>query len=161
MCCRVADNSVISMTSTIPSPDPGTPPTDSVTPARSVSWLLAGILGVVALIRPVVRIVASESGYELSPVFPILLTLGITVVWIIAVVTSRTGSPVLTLVAAGLVYGVLSIALSGILSPILDGELQGPLANPVAIVPVLLVNALWGLVAGLLALFATKLRPSV
>ena len=155
MCCRVADNSVISMTSTIPSPDPGTPPTDSVTPARSVSWLLAGILGVVALIRPVVRIVASESGYELSPVSPVLLTIGITVVWIIAVVGSRT------LVAAGLVYGVLSIALSGILSPILDGELQGQLANPVAIVPVLLVNALWGLVAGLLALFATKLRPSV
>ena len=43
----------------------------------------------------------------------------------------------------------------------LDGELQGPLAHPVAIVPVLLVNALWGLIAGLLAVSAAKLRTRV
>ena len=128
---------------------------------RQLNWFLVLILGVIALARPLVRIIASASDREISPVVPILLTLGITVVWIIAVVTSGTASPVLTLVTAGLVYGVLSIALSGILSPILDGELQGPLANPVVIVPVLLVNALWGLIAGLLAVSAAKLRTRV
>ena len=46
---------------------------------------------------------------------------------------------------------MLAIALSGIVSPLKDGELQGPLANPTAIVPVLAVNALWGLLTGLVA----------
>lgn len=163
MCLWKSRNSVMSMSYPTTSPEPMRNPTGSaspVSPARSVNWFLACVLGVVALIRPVVRIVASESGYEVSPVLPVLLTIGITAVWIIAVVSARAASPVLTLVVAGLVYAVLSTVLSGILSPILDGELSGPLANPIAIVPMLLINALWGLVAGGIArIFQRRVSP--
>jgi hypothetical protein len=65
---------------------------------------------------------------------------------------------VLTLVCAGVVYGVLSIVLSGILSPILTGQLQGPLAMPFAIIPVLAVNAVWGLITGVIALLVRRAR---
>jgi hypothetical protein len=82
----------------------------------------------------------------------------VTAVWVLVVGLGRVAQPVLTLVGAGLAYGVFAIALSGILSPILSGELQGPLAMPIAIVPMLLVNALWGLVAGGLALLVARVR---
>ena len=66
----------------------------------------------------------------------------------------------LTLAFAGLAYGVLSIVLSGILSPILTGELQGPLATPFAfaVVPVLVVNGVWGVVTGVIALAVMRMR---
>ncbi|HIW90652.1 MAG TPA: hypothetical protein H9870_03190 [Candidatus Corynebacterium avicola] len=128
----------------------------------SVNWLLACALGVIALVRPVVRILATQTGYELTPAVPALLTLGITVVWVVAVASSRSTAPVLTLVVAGLVYAVLAMAMSGVLSPILDGELSGPLANPVAILPTLLVNAGWGLIAGTISLiFRRRVSPLV
>jgi hypothetical protein len=65
---------------------------------------------------------------------------------------------VLTLVVVGLTYAVLSMLLAAVLSPLLTGEAQGPLANPVAIVPVLLTNAVWGALAGLLALAVRRAR---
>jgi hypothetical protein len=37
-------------------------------------------------------------------------------------------------------------------------ELQGPLATPVAIVPVLLTNAIWGLATGAIALLVHNLE---
>jgi hypothetical protein len=66
--------------------------------------------------------------------------------------------PVLTLVAAGLVYAVLATILSAILSPILNGNLEGPLAMPFSIIPLLLTNALWGLITGALALVIQRSR---
>lgn len=159
MCCCSGRNSVMAMT-----PSPSTSPSPSSTSAPStttVNWLLACALSVVALIRPVVRIIATQAGYELSAAVPVLLTLGITVVWVVAVVSARTPSPVLTLMIAGVVYAVLSTVLSGVLSPIPDGEFSGPLANPVAIFPMLLINAGWGLVAGGIALtFRRRVSPT-
>lgn len=158
MCVPWFRLSVLTMTSSPTfSGSPSHSPNTSAS-TGSVNWLLACALGVVALARPVVRIIATQAGYELSPVIPALLTLGITVVWVVAVISARSTAPVLTLVVAGLVYAVLAMAMSGVLSPILDGELSGPLANPVAILPTLLVNAGWGLVAGTISLI---LRPRV
>ncbi|GAA4666331.1 hypothetical protein [Kineococcus glutinatus] len=62
------------------------------------------------------------------------------------------------LVAAALVYGVLSIVLSGVLSPLLTGELRGLLATPAAIVPVLVVDVVWGLACGGIALALQRRR---
>ncbi|MGO1950028.1 MAG: hypothetical protein ACTH1D_10350 [Mycobacteriaceae bacterium] len=132
--------------------------TNTEQPTRSLNWFLILVLGVFALLRPLVRIIASQADVDVPAVVPALLTLGITVVWVAVVVSSRAESPVLTLVLAGVTYAVLAMLLSGVLSPILDGELDGPLANPVAIVPVLLVNALWGLTAGGLALLLLRAR---
>ncbi|WP_028662183.1 hypothetical protein [Saccharomonospora iraqiensis] len=129
-----------------------------MTDIRSLNRPLILGLGTLALIRPLTRVVESQLGIEHHPAVTISITVVITVVWIAAVGLTRNTAPVLTLVLAGLVYGVLSIALSGVLSPILSGSLRGPLANPVAIIPVLATNAAWGLVAGSLALALQRAR---
>jgi uncharacterized protein with PQ loop repeat len=130
----------------------------AMTNLRSLNWPLIIGLGALALIRPATRIVESQLDIENPAAVPIILTIGISIVWIIVVGLSKNAAPLLTLVFAGLVYGVLSIILSGILSPIIDGHLDGPLANPIAVVPVLLINGVWGLAAGALALVVQRAR---
>jgi hypothetical protein len=66
--------------------------------------------------------------------------------------------PLLTPVAAGVAYAVAALVLSGVLSPVLTGELRGPLARPQAILPMLLVNGVWGAVCGVCALGVRRLR---
>jgi hypothetical protein len=128
------------------------------TTVKALNWPLILGLGTTALIRPLVRIVEDRSEADLSPLVPIVMTLCITMVWIAAVGFTRVREPLLTLVCTGLTYGVLAILLSAILSPILTGHLDGPLAHPIAIVPVLIVNAIWGLVAGAIALGIQRAR---
>lgn len=124
---------------------------------KSLRWPLVLGLGAFGLVRPVLNItgVAEDLG---KPLTPVLATIGISLVWIVAVGLARVAEPVLTLVFAGIAYGVFAIIVSAILSPILLGELHGPLANPASIVGVLAVNALWGLITGLLALGVRRLR---
>lgn len=114
-------------------------------------WPLIAGLGALALVRPLTSVIQHQLGIAGSPAIPISITVLISAVWVLAVGLSRVASPLLTLVLTGLLYGVLSIVLSAVLSPLLSGRLEGPLAHPFAIVPVLGVNALWGLVAGALA----------
>lgn len=125
---------------------------------KSLQWPLILGLGALALVRPLVSIVEHQLDVSGSPAVPIVITLVISAVWIAVVGLSKTAHPVLTLLFTGLTYAVLSIILSGILSPILTGELQGPLAMPIAIIPVLLTNAVWGLMTGGLALLLQRLR---
>ena len=125
---------------------------------KQLHWPLIIGLGVLALVRPLIRIVADRVGVTEGPVVPVLITVAISLVWVLAVGLTRVQHPVPTLVAVGMTYAVLSILLSGILSPLLTGELQGPLAQPSAIIPVLVVNVLWGLAAGALALLVRRLR---
>ncbi len=136
----------------------GRDPRGMTSPPARLSPLLVLGLGLIALVRPLASIVVEQSGHELDAVPRLLLTAAITLVWVAAVGLSRAPRPVLTLVLAGTVYAVAAIALSGILSPLLLGHLAGPLAQPLAIVPMLLVNAVWGLIAGLLALGVRHLR---
>ncbi|WP_293698806.1 hypothetical protein [uncultured Agrococcus sp.] len=125
---------------------------------RTLHWPLIVGLAILALVRPLTRIVAEQAGTELLPGVPILLTILVSAAWISIVGFSRNESPLLTLSFAGTAYAIFAIALSGILSPVLNGELQGPLANPIAIVPMLLLNAAWGLAAGALAMLVQHLR---
>jgi len=125
---------------------------------KPLQWPLILGLGALALIRPLVSIVESQLGVTDPPAVPIIITVVISAIWIAVVGLSKTPRPVLTLLLVGLTYAVLAIILSGILSPILTGELQGPLAQPFAIIPVLLTNAIWGLIAGGLALLLQRAR---
>ncbi len=128
---------------------------------RNLNWPLILGLGGLALVRPITRIVEDQLGLQASPWTAIGLTIGISVVWVAMVGLRDVTRPVLTLVATGLVYAVLSIGLSAVLSPLLTGELQGPVAVPIAIVPVLATNAAWGALAGCLALAVqSMLRPA-
>lgn len=124
----------------------------------SLNWLLILGLGFLALARPITNTVLDQIGVDLGPLVPLGWTAIISLLWIAAVGLTRTASPVLTLVLAGLVYGVSAIVLSGILSTLLLGQLHGPLTNPIGIVAVLITNALWGLVTGAIALVVQRAR---
>lgn len=117
-----------------------------------LSWPLIVLLGVLALVRPVLSITGLMEVLG-RPWAPVAATVVISIVWLAAVVWRRDARPVLTLTCAGLVYGVLAVVLSAVLSPVLHGQLMGPLASPggVGVVMVLVVNAAWGAAVGLLA----------
>jgi hypothetical protein len=125
---------------------------------KNLHWPLVLGLGALALVRPLIRIIIDPTGMADAPALAVTVSLLISVVWIAVVGWTNVAHPVLTLVCAGLVYGAASIVLSAVLSPIITGELRGPLAMPFTIVPVLLTNAIWGLVAGLLALLVRRAR---
>ena len=124
---------------------------------KNLRWPLVVGLGVIALVRPLMSILGLMDRLG-RPAAPLLATLAISILWIAVVGLSRVERPVLTLVFAGIVYGVLSIILSGILSPILTGQLQGPLATPFAVIPLLVVNAIWGAVTGAIAQLVQQVR---
>lgn len=135
----------------------GPAPGPARSPLQDLSWPLVLGLAAVGLVRPLFSILGLSDALG-RPATPVLLTALITAVWALVVGFSRVRRPVATLVAAGLVYAVAAILLSLVLSPILDGHVEGPVANPFAIVPMLLTNAVWGLVAGGLALALQRAR---
>lgn len=122
-----------------------------------LNWPLVAGLAVVALVRPLFSITGLSDALG-KPATPVVLTVLISLAWILAAGLTRVREPLLTLVAAGLGYAVASILLSAILSPILTGHLQGPLAAPIALVPVLITNVIWGAVCGALALGLRRMR---
>lgn len=124
---------------------------------QRLHWPLVLGLAAVALLRPLFSIVGLSDALG-KPATPLLLTAFISAVWVLAVGFSRVREPVATLVATGVAYAAFALIISGILSPILDGELSGPLATPIAIIPLFVTNALWGLIAGLLALAIQRAR---
>lgn len=130
---------------------------DTTTRSDHLHWPLIIGLGALALIRPLFSIVGLTDVLG-QPATSLTLTALITLAWVGAVGFSRVRRPVATLVAAALVYAVLAALLSTILSPVLDGELQGPLTNPFGIVALMITNAVWGLVAGVLALAVQRAR---
>jgi hypothetical protein len=120
-----------------------------------LNWPLIGLLTVIALVRPMFSIVGWADALG-KPATPLILTGAITLAWVLIVGLARVAYPVPTLVAAGLGYAVATIVISAVLSPLLTGELQGPLAMPLAIIPLLITNAIWGLIAGALALLVQR-----
>ncbi|MEV5437196.1 hypothetical protein AB0K80_14440 [Streptomyces sp. NPDC052682] len=127
---------------------------------RRLNRPMVAALTATALVRPLFSITGLSESLG-KPATPLLLTVLITLAWVLAVGLTRVPEPVLTTVAAGLGYALAALVLSAVLSPLLDGELRGPLAHPQAIVPLFLVNALWGAFCGVCALGVRRLRSSV
>jgi hypothetical protein len=113
-------------------------------------WPLIIGMGALALLRPFLSITGIMDRLE-RPLGPILLTLLISLAWLLIVIYVRAEQPLLTLIYTGLAYGVFAIVLSALLSPILTGRFSGPLTNPYAAVSVLITNAIWGGIIGLCA----------
>ncbi|MNI47597.1 hypothetical protein D3C73_1021270 [compost metagenome] len=107
-------------------------------------------LGALALVRPVMKMtgVMDLIGQQFGS---ILMTILISLAWLVIVWAKRVTHPVAILVGAGLSYALFAILLSGIASPIIDGKLQGPLTNPLALVSVFVTNAIWGFLVGFIA----------
>jgi hypothetical protein len=125
---------------------------------KQLHWPLIVGLGALALIRPVLSITGLMDGLG-RPFGPVLITILISLAWLAIVVLVRVRQPLLTLICAGISYGVFAILISAVVSPVLTGQLSGPLTNPIAVVAVLLTNAIWGAVVGVCALALHALAP--
>lgn len=114
------------------------------------NFLLILGLGALALIRPLMKMIGFMEiiGQQFGA---ILMTILISLAWLVIVVKRKVPNPITVLVFSGMSYALFVIILSGILSPILLGNLQGPLTNPLAIVSVFITNAIWGFVIGRIA----------
>lgn len=124
---------------------------------REINWPLLIILGVLGLARPLARI-TFEGTHLPAAVIALSMTGLVTIMWAMGLGLARAANPLLGGIITGLVYAIGATILSGILSPILNGHLDGPLAHPWAIMPMLLINALWGGLAGALALLVRRMR---
>lgn len=132
--------------------------TDTQQPVlATIGWPYAIGLGLFALVRPIASITRLDDLVG-RPALPILLTVAISLVWILVVGLSRVRRPFLTLVAAGAVYAVAATLMSAPLSLAITGELQGPLTNPFAVVSVLITNLAWGAAAGGIAVLVQRVR---
>lgn len=110
---------------------------------QNKNFMLA--LGLLALARPLMKIVGFIDILGNEVIGSLLMTLFISLVWIGITVKKELENPVQVLVGAGVCYAILISIGSGILSPLLDGTLQGPLTNPIALINVFLTNIIWGL----------------
>ena len=124
---------------------------------KKLNWGLIATLSFIALIRPVMSMLGISEAIG-KPVASITATIIISLVWIIAVVFRQEPQPIRTLIFVGIGYGILAIVISGILSPILTGHLQGPLTNPFALIGVLMTNAIWGVITGVIAHGVLKIK---
>lgn len=109
-------------------------------------------LGAFALIRPIMKITGIIQLFEDEQFGSILMTILISLVWLIVVVKKQSQHPVRILVFSGVSYALFATILSAILSPILNGQLQGPLTNPLALIGIIVTNIIWGLILGVIAM---------
>ncbi|RED34931.1 hypothetical protein [Paenibacillus sp. VMFN-D1] len=118
--------------------------------AAKLSLPLIVGLGALAMIRPIMKMTGLMDliGQQFGS---ILMTVLISLAWLIIVIMKKVTDPVRTLVLAGVAYALFAIIVSGVMSPILTGHLQGPLTNPFAFVSVFITNAIWGLIVGAIA----------
>ncbi|MET3547230.1 hypothetical protein ABID47_003846 [Paenibacillus favisporus] len=118
--------------------------------AAKLSLPLIVGLGALAMIRPIMKMTGLMDliGQQFGS---ILMTVLISLAWLIIVIMKKVTDPVRTLVLAGVAYALFAIIVSGVMSPILTGHLQGPLTNPFAFVSVFVTNAIWGLIVGAIA----------
>ncbi|GIN74582.1 hypothetical protein J14TS2_50570 [Bacillus sp. J14TS2] len=120
-----------------------------------LNWKLIAILSLIALVRPIMSMTGISDAIG-KPFASLGATIIISIVWIITIIIKRDPHPIQTLLFVGIGYGIFAIILSSIFSPILTGHLQGPLTNPFALVSVLVTNAIWGLIAGAIAIVFLK-----
>ncbi|OLT25470.1 hypothetical protein BJF83_22780 [Nocardiopsis sp. CNR-923] len=135
---------------------PDDPPPSFASPP-GIAWSLVLGLSSLALLPPLAAVIGLVDAPARGPFPQVALAVVVTLVWVLAVVAARAPRPLPTLVCAGTLHGVLSIVLSAVVPPVLGGPLRGPLTDPAAFAGVLVVDTLWGSLAGLLALGADRM----
>ena|SRR5690606_23894165 len=96
---------------------------------KQYKFLIIG-LGLLALIRPIMKMTGLIDIFGSEQIGSIAMTILISLTWLLIVVKQKVEKPITVLIFSGISYAIFAIILSGILSPILDGQLQGPLTNP-------------------------------
>lgn len=129
-------------------------------------WGLVTFLAALGLIRPLLSI-AGAYDEGLRPWGPVVVTGLVAALWVGIVVVTRVPNPLLTLIAAGVSYGLLAILLQQILWHLFLGGApeEAPSSVPVLAlswVSIVVTNAIWGAFLGLVALGLGRLtsRPA-
>jgi len=128
--------------------------------SRSLDWLL--ILSLASL--PLLQALFSITGWAEAlgrPQTPLLITLAITVTWVLVVGFSRAPRPILTLLLASLIAAAVATMLS-LLVPTLRTGNPGNLFDGFDVAATFLVttalHAVWGTLAGLLGAGVQRLQ---
>ena len=129
----------------------------------NLRWGLIAFLGAVALVRPLLSI-AGTYDYLGGATGRVVVTILIAAVWIGAVVSLRDPRPLLTLAAAGAVYGLFTIFLQQVMWNLVLGEVpaEAPDSTPILVVSwvaILVTNTIYGAVLGLVATGLGRLLP--
>jgi hypothetical protein len=129
-------------------------PAQTSTPGPTIPWAVVAGLAAMALLWPLTGL----TGLFGTGAPRALTIVGLTaVVWIAVVGLGRVPRPVLTLTLTGVAYGLVTMLL-GLLVPALGG-FGGPSgAAAWTVIPELLMNAVWGALAGLAAAGVQRLR---
>lgn len=124
-------------------------------PTIPVPWAVIAGLAAMALLWPL----SGLTGLFGTGAPRALTIVGITaVVWIAVVGLGRVPRPVLTLTLTGVAYGLVTVLL-GLFVPALGG-FGGPSGAAWTMIPELIMNALWGALAGLAAAGVQRLREA-
>lgn len=122
---------------------------------NQLPWSLILSLGVLALIRPVIKILGDVFGYDVSPLATVLITVVVALVWIGTVVKLKVKNPVIVLAASGVVYAVLSIAMAvtiQLFAPDLgDDEAKVSVLLTIGLVATAIFNLIYGAFLGFIA----------
>ncbi len=122
---------------------------------NSISWPLIISLGLLALVRPIIKIFGDVFGYEVAPEATIAISAAIAVVWIAAVVLLKVKQPIITLALSGAVYAVSSIAMAVIVQlsfpNLVSEEAKLSVLLTAGLVASTLFNLVYGAFLGLVA----------
>lgn len=122
---------------------------------NQLPWSLILSLGVLALIRPVIKILGDVFGYDVSPLATVLITVVVALVWIGTVVKLKVKNPVIVLAASGVVYAVLSIAMAvtiQLFAPDLgDDEVKISVLLTIGLIATAIFNLIYGAFLGFIA----------
>lgn len=124
-------------------------------------WSLIITLGLIALIRPIIKIAGDVFGYTVSPLATVLISVGIAVVWIGVVVMLKVRKPVIVLALSGVAYAVLSIVMAlaiQLLAPDLgDSEVAIATLLTSGLIATTIFNAAYGAFLGCVAYGVQKI----
>lgn len=125
-------------------------------------WKIIIILGVFALIRPMIKIFGEIYDYEVSPASTLIITAAIAMTWIVTAVYKEFNKPVVTLALCGAVYGFTSILLAATIqltvSSLHSDEVTVPVLLTAGLIATTLFNFVYGAILGLIALGLQKIR---
>ena len=135
---------------------------DKTTDLRTgTRWGLVAILAALGLVRPLLSI-AGAYDEGLGPWGPVVVTALVAALWVGIVVVKRVPNPLLTLLAAGVSYGLLAILLQQTAWHLFLGAPpeEAPSSAPILVVSwvsIVVTNAIWGAFLGLVALGLRRL----
>lgn len=122
---------------------------------KNIHIKIAVALGLFALIRPIIKIIADFNDATVAPVATLIISVVIAAVWVCVAVQKKLVDPVKTLAAAGVVYAVSSILMAVIVQTLFpehkDPETSFAQLLTVGLIATTIFNSIYGAILGMIA----------